>query len=292
MLLSIAHTTVYQYRRPVRFGPHRLMVRAIEGHDVQIRSSELTMEPPGRIRWVRDVYDNSVALVDFEEPSAQLSIQSGLVVDQFNTNPFDFVLEPTAMELPFRYRDEERADVQPFLDQGHASDNPAMQAWVKPLLSPTGRSQTLDFFIELNRLVSLSFHYERREEIGVQTPAETLDRRNGSCRDLALLFLETARMLGVAARYVSGYLCRTDAEDVIAGRSDSTHAWAELYLPGAGWKGFDPTCGILAADAHVRVAVARLPSQAIPVTGSFAGSASDYAGMNVTVDARSLGGKR
>lgn len=288
MHLNIDHTTVYHYHRAVRFGPHRLMIRAIEGHDVQVRSSELVIEPTARIRWFRDVYDNSVAVADFSEHAAQLSIRSALKVEHFNSNPFDFVLESTALQLPFHYRDEERADVGAFLQRGHANDHALLQHWVKPFLSTSGRGKTLEFLTALNRSVPLSFEYAAREEPGVQTPGETLRQRTGSCRDLALLFMEAARMLGVAARYVSGYLCRTNDEGIVAGPSNTTHAWAELYLPGAGWKGFDPTCGVLAADYRVRVAVARAPGQALPVSGSFQGSASDYAGMEVAVNAHEV----
>jgi transglutaminase-like putative cysteine protease len=286
MLLKIDHTTVYRYQRPVRFGPHRLMVRAIEGHDVQLRESGLTVEPAGCVRWLRDVYDNSVAVVDQIEPAARLSVRSTLLVEQYNTNPFDFVLEPQALEIPFQYREEERADVQAFLERGHPADDDALRHWVRPFLGANGRARTLEFLTALNRSVPLFFQYARREEPGVQSPGETLQRRAGSCRDFALLFMEAARMLGLAARYVSGYLCRSDEAGTIREASDATHAWAELYLPGAGWRGFDPTCGMLAADSHVRVAVARWPSQALPVSGTFQGSADDYAGLVVTVDAR------
>jgi len=288
MLLNIEHSTLYRYRRPVRFGPHRLMIRAIEGHDVQIRQSGLTVEPPGQVRWLRDVYDNSVAVVDQLEPAPQLSIRSTLLVEQYNTNPFDFVLEPQALELPFNYRPEECADAQAFLERGHPADDDALRHWVRPFLGTNGRARTLEFLTALNRSVPLFFQYARREEPGVQSPGETLQRRTGSCRDFALLFMEAARMLGLAARYVSGYLCRSDEAGTIAQASDATHAWTELYLPGAGWRGFDPTCGMLAADSHVRVAVARWPAQAVPVTGTFDGTADDYAGMVVTVDARRI----
>jgi transglutaminase-like putative cysteine protease len=288
MLLSIHHSTTYRYRRAVRFGPHRLMVRAIEGHDVQIRRSGLTVQPTARVRWLRDVYDNSVAVADFKEAASELVVGSTLVVEQYNTNPFDFVLEPQALELPFDYRQDERADVQAFLERGYLSDEDALRQWVRPFLSASGRAKTVEFFSALGRSVPLFFQYARREEPGVQSPGETLKRRAGSCRDFALLFMESARMLGVAARYVSGYLCRADEAGTIGEASDATHAWAELYLPGAGWKGYDPTCGILAADYHVRVAVARWPEQAVPVSGSFSGQAADYGGMAVTVDARAV----
>jgi transglutaminase-like putative cysteine protease len=288
MLLSIEHTTLYRYRRPVLFGPHRLLLRAIEGHDVQIRQSGLSVQPTARIRWLRDVYDNSVAVASFSEPAPTLSVQSSLVLEQFNANPFDFVLEPQALELPFTHREEEFSDVLPFLQRSHQGDEAAMRNWVRPFLSAEGRGKTVEFFLALCRSVPLFFQYVRREEPGVQNPGLTLSQRAGSCRDFALLFMEAARMLGVGARYVSGYLCRSDAEGALAAASDATHAWAELYLPGAGWKGFDPTCGILAADYHVRVATARTPEQAVPVMGSFVGDASDYQDMLVNVEAREL----
>jgi len=288
MLLSINHSTTYSYRRPVRFEPHRLMVRAIEGHDVQIRRSGLTLQPTARVRWIRDVYDNSVAVADFTETAKEMTVGSTLLVEQYNTNPFDFVLEPQALELPFGYRQDERDDVQAFLARGYFQDEAVLRQWVRPFLSAEGRAKTAEFFSALGRSVPLFFQYARREELGVQSPGETLRRRAGSCRDFALLFMEAARMLGVASRYVSGYLCRGDEKGTIGEASDATHAWTELYLPGAGWKGFDPTCGILAADYHVRVAVARWPEQAVPVRGAFEGQSADYGGMEVAVDAREV----
>jgi transglutaminase-like putative cysteine protease len=288
MLLSIEHSTTYRYRKPVWFGPHRLLLRAIEGHDVQIRKSGLSVQPTARLRWLRDVYDNSVAVATFADPTSELLVNSTLIVEQFNTNPFDFVLEPQALELPFVYREEEQADVLPFLQRSHPGDEPALRHWVRPFLSAQGRGKTVDFFLALCRAVPLFFQYVRREEPGVQTPGMTLSQRAGSCRDFALLFMEAARMLGVGARYVSGYLCRPDAEGNLAAASDATHAWAELYLPGAGWKGFDPTCGILSADYHVRVATSRTPEQAVPIMGSFVGDSTDYQEMQVKVDAREL----
>jgi transglutaminase-like putative cysteine protease len=289
MLLSIEHTTRYRYARPVKFGPHRLMVRAIEGHDVQIRKSGLTISVPHRMRWLCDVFGNSVAAVDFLEPAGELRVHSTLQVEQFNTNPFDFVLEPEALELPFQYRGEEAHDVAPFLRRHHVEDDEAVRNWIRPFLKAGGTARTLDFFYALSKSVPIAFQYTVREEPGVQSPGRTLNLRAGSCRDFALLFMEAARLMGVAARYVSGYVCRADAGGKVAEASDSTHAWVELYLPGAGWKGIDPTCGILAADYHVRTAVTRTPGQAVPVGGTFGGSASDYLGMDVTVKAVRVG---
>lgn len=292
MLLSIEHTTHYRYAQPVTFGLHKLMIRAIEGHDVQIRRSGLTISVPHSIRWLHDISGNSLADVDFLEPASELQINSVLEVEQFNINPFDFLLEPHAVECPFRYRDEEAYDVGPFLRRHFPEDEDAIRAWIRPFLSASGTAKTTDFFLALAKSVPIAFQYNVREEPGVQSPGKTLNLRAGSCRDFALLFMEAARWMGVAARYVSGYLCRADAGGTLAVASDATHAWVELYLPGAGWKGIDPTCGILAADYHVRTAVTRTPDQAVPVRGTFKGAPADYLGMDVTVQSARMDGDK
>jgi len=285
MLLNIEHSTNYRYAQPVKFGTHKLMIRPIEGYDVQIRKSELLISVPHRIRWQHDIFGNSIAMVDFLEPAAELTVRSTLQVEQFNTNPFDFVLESQAVELPFEYRAGEAQDAASFLCRQYPEEEAALRAWIRPFLDARGRGRTMEFFSALAKSVPIAFHYCAREEPGVQTPGQTLNLRAGSCRDFALLFMEAARLMGVASRYVSGYLCQADAGGTLAEASDATHAWVELYLPGAGWKGFDPTCGILAADHHVRTAVTRIPDQAVPVGGTFAGSEVDYCGMEVTVHA-------
>jgi transglutaminase-like putative cysteine protease len=287
MLLQIKHTTLYSYARSVPLGLHRLMLRPVEGHDVQIRSSTLNIQPAHRLRWIHDVFGNSIALVDFTTPADQMNIVSRVVVEQYNTNPFDFVLEPSAIELPFQYDDAEAPDVAPYTQPEFPQDQAVVENFLRPFLSLEGRARTLDFLISLNKSFPLFFQYVRREELGVQSPADTLQRRSGSCRDFTLLLMELVRHLGLAARFVSGYLCHSgDAAPESA--HHATHAWAEIYLPGAGWKGFDPTCGILAADLHVRVASARRPDQASPVIGTFTGNQSDLLNMTVTVDAQTL----
>lgn len=285
MLLHIEHTTTYRYARRVKFGPHKLMIRAIEGHDVQIRRSGLEISVPHRIRWLHDIFGNSVAIVELLEAAPDLRFYSTLEVEQFNTNPFDFVLEDQALELPFRYRDEEAHDAAPYLQRHHTSDDDAIRSWIRPFLNVKNTAKTMEFFSALAKSVPIAFQYNVREEPGVQTPGQTLNQRRGSCRDFALLFMEAARLMRVAARYVSGYLCHADSGGTLGAASDATHAWAELYLPGAGWKGFDPTCGILAADYHVRTAVTRAPDQAVPVGGTYKGSPGDYLGMDVDVRA-------
>ncbi len=288
MLLSITHSTTYYYRQAVKFGPHRLLIRAIEGHDVQIRESGLRISPNARVRWLRDVFGNSIAIAEFTSPASQLEIHSSLTVEQFNTDPFEFVLNENALTLPFSYDSLEAFDVAPYCQIQYPGDVDAVRRWLRPFLSVAGTARTMEAFTALNKSVPLFFSYSPREEPGVQSPGQTLKKRSGSCRDFALLVMEAARQLGVGARFVSGYLCRALGDETAGLAQDSTHAWAELYLPGAGWKGFDPTSGTLAAGLHVRTAVARVPDQANPITGSFSGRAADYLRMEVTVNARAV----
>lgn len=282
MTLDILHKTSYHYSQPVRFGTHRCLIRPMEGHDLKIKSSSLLVSPTPKIRWVQDLFNNCVALMEFDQSADHLVIESALIVDQFNINPFDFVLEKHALDLPMAYTPAESLDLASFLPLGFPQDEPVLRQWIGPFLDINGRAKTMDFLTAINRSMPLFFSYSRRELPGVQTPAETINLRSGSCRDFAMLMMEAARCMGLAARFVSGYLCGGDdkSQEVAAG---ATHAWAEIYLPGAGWKGFDPTCGRLADDYHVRVAVSREPFQAPPVSGSYIGAQGLFVGMNVEV---------
>ena len=287
MLLRIEHDNVYRYTRPVELAEHRLLLRPAESHGLQIRSEHLEIHPAHRISWEHDVFFNSVAQVFFTEKTDRLTILSHYTVEQFNINPFDFVLETYANSLPFDYQDDDVLDLAPYRPTQYPQDTTAISGWLRPLLDTSGHGETLPFLLALNALIATSFTYGAREEAGIQTPAQTLRLGTGSCRDFALLFMEAARHMGLAARYVSGYLCSADHNhpDIA---DNATHAWAEIYLPGAGWKGFDPTSGVLAADLHVRVAATRNPLQATPISGSYLGDASLFAGLDVRVDAHIL----
>jgi len=287
VLLTIEHTNLYRYARPVELTTHKLMLRPAESHGLQIRSENLEIHPAHRLNWEHDVFYNSVAQVNFTERAEELKISSRYTVEQFNINPFDFVLEIYTNDLPFDYRGDDVDDLIPYLKQEFPADVPVIKNWLRPFLDAKGRAKTLEFLLALNESIAAQFGYGRREEVGIQTPAETLKLGTGSCRDFALLFMEAARHMGLAARYVSGYLCSMDDKkpDVA---SDATHAWTEIYLPGGGWKGFDPTCGILAAGLHVRVAATRNPAQATPIRGSYLGDASLFRNMKVTVNAHAI----
>jgi len=287
MLLLIEHTNVYRYARPVELTGHRLMLRPAESHGLQIRSEKLEIHPAHRISWEHDVFFNSVAQVYFTEKADRLTIYTRYTVEQFNINPFEFVLESYTNALPFDYQGDDILDLVPYRQPQYPDDAPAVLDWLRPFLDGNGKAETLPFLLSLNESVAANFRYGAREEAGIQPPAQTLQLQTGSCRDFALLFMEAARHMGLAARYVSGYLCSADDADADIA-ANATHAWTEIYLPGAGWKGFDPTSGILAAGLHVRVASTRNPLQATPIRGSYLGDASIFQGLDVIVNAKVL----
>ncbi|WP_371193286.1 transglutaminase domain-containing protein [Glaciecola sp. SC05] len=285
MKLKIAHTNIYRYIRPVELTNHLLMLRPVESHGLQIRSEKIEISPAHKLSWEHDVFNNSVTQVNFTEKTDELIISSEYIVEQFTLNPFDFSLEAYTNILPFDYRGDITTDLAPFLIKQYPEQHKAIEKWLGPFLDAQSTAKTLPFLLALNEYIAANFGYGRREEAGVQSPAETLSLGTGCCRDFALLFMEAARHMGLAARFVSGYLCSSEQEDTEVA-ANATHAWAEVYLPGAGWKGFDPTCGILAAGLHVRVATTRNPNQATPIRGSYLGDASLFKDMTVIINAQ------
>jgi transglutaminase-like putative cysteine protease len=265
--LKILHRTYYNFRGLVQLQPHRLLLRPREGPGLHIESSTLEIAPAAQIRWLRDAYDNSVAMATFDSPTAHLGVVSECVVQQFDETPLDFLVADVAVNYPFNYDADAAEVLRPYLRGPPQGDQAALRAWVGRYWYPGEPVQTYGLLARLCAGINQSLTYQVREQPGVQSPAETLARGVGSCRDFANLFMEGAHLLGLAARFVSGYL-HSPFED---GRSGSTHAWAEVYLPGAGWKGFDPTSGEIAGSRHIAVAVARLPEAVSPVTGAFFG---------------------
>ncbi len=277
--LKILHRTYYNFCGTVQLQPHRLLLRPREGSSLHIEFSKLDITPPAHIRWLRDVHDNSVAIATFDSPTTHLGIDSEWVVRQFDETPLDFLVEDHAVNYPFTY-DAESADVlQPYLRAQTRGEQGALGEWVGRYWRPGEPVQTYGLLTRLCTAINQSLTYQLREQPGVQAAVETLARGVGSCRDFANLFMEAAHFLGLAARFVSGYLY-APFED---GRSGSTHAWAEIYLPGAGWKGFDPTSGEIAGSRHIPVAVARLPEAVSPVAGAFLGPAGADLSVGVWV---------
>lgn len=281
--LNISHVTEYLFSAPVSLQPHRLLLRPRENHNVRIESSILNIDPPHTLQWKRDVLDNSVAVASFPEVSDRLRISSRVVIQHYDENPFDFLVDDYAVIHPFEYAKEEQPDLAPFREAVYPADRDAVRHWLDGLYlrSPM---QTFTLLDRVNREVASRFLYQLREEEGVQPPAQTLTLGSGSCRDFAALFMDACRNLGLASRFVSGYLYAQATE---AGNA-STHAWAEVYLPGAGWKGFDPTSGEVTGNRHIAVAVARHPESVPPVAGSYVGSPGQRPLLSVAVRVSAL----
>lgn len=275
--IRIQHLTEYTFSAPVTLNPHRLLIRPREGHDVRIESSKLDISPAYNIKWQRDVFDNSLAIVSFQQPSDKLRIMSEVVIQHFEQAPFDFMLEDYAINYPFNYADAERADLLAYQQLVFLNDQSAINQWLHQF-NYLGMN-TFSMLMMLNQSISNQFNYQMREEPGVQTPAYTLAHRSGSCRDYATLLIEACRCLGLASRFVSGYLHAPATEEGHA----STHAWVEVYLPGTGWKGFDPTSGQVTSSQHIATAVSRNPEAVPPIAGSFIGLGSNKPTMYVDV---------
>lgn len=276
--IRITHKTEYHYRSPVTFGPHRALVRPREGHDVHIESSRLQIEPAAEVRWLRDIYGNSIAVLNFSGPPAQkLTLFSEAVVAHYNENPLDFLIDPSALTYPFKYAASEQAELIPYRLSSYPNDGAHLQKWLSQLYTPGQLINTFELLNKLNTLISQSFKYMPRDEPGVQLPSQTIRLGTGSCRDYAVLMMEAARYWGFGARFVTGYI------QMDHGQHGATHAWTEIYIPGAGWRGFDPTNNKLAGAEHVSVAVARDSDKASPLSGAWEGPVGAFQRMVVSV---------
>jgi transglutaminase-like putative cysteine protease len=279
----VRHVTTYSYRRPVRFGRHQLMFRPRDSHDQRLISADLTVLPPqGEVRWILDVFGNCVALVEIPGTADKLRFETRIALEHIPQNELHLEIDAEALAYPFTYHPEEAADLAPTI-RPHYPDL-EVERWARRFLHAGGRTETGRLLMTLCFAIHESFVYSRRHEHGTQTPAETLRRRRGTCRDFALLMMEAVRSLGFAARFVTGYVYVPDRDGSVTRGGGSTHAWCQVYLPGAGWVEFDPTNGIVGNRDLIRVAVTRDPSQAVPLSGSYHGDAADYEGMSVQVN--------
>jgi transglutaminase-like putative cysteine protease len=275
--MRIIHHSRYIYREPVVFHPHRAMLRPREGHDVHIATSTLQITPAASVRWVRDIYGNSIAVIFFSEPSQELSLLSEIDVDLYDNEPISCLIDPEARQYPFQYAITEKIDLIRYQLPSYPHDGPAVRRWLLDIYQPGQLIETLELLEKLNTRIYESFGYARREDPGVQLPCETLARRSGSCRDYAVFMMEAARHWGFGSRFVTGYI------QLGEGQHGATHAWTEIYVPGLGWRGFDPTNNMLAGIEHVSVAVAREQDQAMPLTGAWEGPSGAFERMDVSV---------
>jgi transglutaminase-like putative cysteine protease len=282
---SIRHLTAYLYRRPVSLGLHRLQVRPRESRDIRIIAMDVVITPPATLTWVNDVFSNAIAFVTFSSPTNTLKIESRVTLEH-NASPWPlFDIASHAMSFPFLYSQDERTDLGALLVPQFSDPERRLLSWVQGFVRSVP-TDTLSLLKDVNAAISSWIAYETRYDEGTHSPLVTLDRRLGSCRDIAVLMIEAVRWLGFGARIVSGYLInRNQALANMVGSigAGSTHAWVEIFLPGAGWITFDPTNRTVGDFSLIPVSVARDIKQAVPVSGSFVGDASDFLSMAVEV---------
>ncbi len=285
-VLDIRHRTTYRYREPVQLGPHRLLLRPREGHDLRLLSSRLEVTPSASVSWTNDVFGNAVASAQFRGMTDRLTIENRAVVE-LNAVPWPvFDIATSALRFPFFYSQDERIDLGALVTPHYRDPDGRFAAWARGFVRGEG-TDTLSLLKDLAAGVAGQVSYQSREEEGTQAPLQTLDRGWGSCRDLAVLFVEAARLLGFGARIISGYLYIPDLarREAATGWSEagSTHAWAEIFLPGAGWITFDPTNRALGGFNLIPLAVGRVIGQVMPMTGTFVGMTDAFLGMTVEV---------
>lgn len=294
--LTIRHVTTYRYRQPVTFGEHRMMLRPRESHDQKIIEASLGITPqPSSLRFIEDDFGNHVAIAEFSGQATELSFESVVSLEHSPSEPAVLDIEEKARTFPIDYTGAELPDLADCLQRHHPDPQDEIGRWAAQFLHGGGPIGTLELLTRLSQGIQQDFLYRRREAKGIQAPLETLRLGRGSCRDFALLMIEAARALGFAARFASGYLAipldeavEPGAPSAVASPQDNTphgatHAWGQIYLPGAGWVDFDPTCGSVGKSALVTVAVVRDPAHALPLHGTFIGIASDPLGMEVHV---------
>jgi len=283
--LTVRHVTLYRYSQPVGLGEHRMMFRPRESHDVRLVRTRLDISPqPSSLRWVHDVFDNSVAIATFEGTTTTLRFASTVTLELTHTPVPHYSLEPSAQQFPFVYPDEDAPDLVRARIRHYPGDE--VSRWAAQFLPFPGSIDTMALLSAITFGIRHDFTYVRRPEKGVQRPEDTLRQRSGSCRDFAIFMMEAVRSLGFAARFVSGYIFVPDdsgtADDATAA-GGATHAWMQVYLPGAGWIDFDPTNDTVGSRDLIRVAVAWDHGQALPLWGSYIGPASACLGMDVAV---------
>jgi transglutaminase-like putative cysteine protease len=276
---KIIHRTYYNYTDTVVLGAHHLLLRPREDHELRIESFVLKCTPEAKVFWHRDVEGNSVATANFSHSTQQLIIESELVIQQYNEDPLDFIVDQYAVNYPFQYESSDRFLLSPYMVLPDETTRALLNNWICNVWKSGEEIQTYTLLNRLSAYIYQTLTYKAREEPGVQTAQETLALGSGSCRDFALLFMETVKCLGLASRFVSGYLHAPLMSSLVG----STHAWAEVYIPGAGWKGFDPTIGNIVGTDHIPVAVARLAQSVPPIAGAYTGSADSKLDVGVWV---------
>lgn len=286
MDIEIIHETTYSYGQAVTLGQHRLMLRPRDSYDMRIVRTGLTISPAATLSWMHDVYGNSVALASFAEPASELSIVSELVLRRYRPTAPAPANTPWMTGAPIAYNADERIVLAPFVTPVTEDDAGELKRFAEEAVRIGAQSHPL---LDLSAAIHGALTYRLRFEEGTQAPLDTLRQAGGSCRDYAWLFIECARRLGYAARFVTGYLhnVQRDGGGLTAPSVGYSHAWAEIYVPGDGWIEFDPTNLLVADRQLIRIATTRTPAEAAPVSGSFTGPPQIPA-LNVSVAIREI----
>ena len=289
-LLTIHHKTEYRYNRPVAFGEHRLMLRPSDGHDLRVLDSRLEISPkPMSLRWIHDVSGNSVAIADFDQRADRLIFDWRVTVEHSPVEDFALAPDDPGYFYPFAYDDAELPDLVQYITPQYPDPEGKVAQWARSFVDADAPSPTFAILSRITHAIRKQFKYQRRHEPGTQRPCDTLKWGTGTCRDYALFMIEALRRLGIAARFVSGYLAMpTDSAHGYVG-GGSTHAWVQVYLPSAGWIEFDPTNGIVGTRDLIRVAVARDPRQAIPLHGVYLGPTDAFLDLDIDIKVVSVG---
>ncbi len=289
VFFDITHSTHYRYARPVSLGEHRVLFRPRDSHDLRVLATDMHVTPtPLDIRLIQDVYSNSVALVQPQSPASELKVVCSFSVEHTGTRALDFALSPRVQSFPFDYGAEEQRVLAPYLSPYYDDPGEVLRSWASQFTGGQGVIGTRDLLVAMTQFIRDTLQYRARFDEGVQTPHETLLLQSGTCRDFTTLMIEAIRHLGYAARFVSGYLYTPALDSGLqpAISPGATHAWLQVYLPGAGWIPFDPTNNLVGGTDLIRVGVARHASLASPVSGSWTGAPGDYLGMEVDVQVR------
>lgn len=282
--LIVSHRTTYRYAEPVSFGPHRMMLRPRDSHEMRLISATLTTSLPAEFAWTYDVFGNEVCTGAFTGQASELTIESRLEIERY-ASAVPTHLTGAESPFPVSYSADEIIDLGAAMLASADAYPDELRLWIAgaPKRHAGGARELLT---GLCREIRDDFGYVTRFEQSTQDPALTFASRSGACRDFAALFIAAARLLGFGARFVSGYLFDPPPEagaPILQG-AGATHAWADVYLPDIGWIEFDPTNGLVASDRLIRVAAVREPHQAVPISGSFTGSPSAFMGLWVGVD--------
>jgi transglutaminase-like putative cysteine protease len=282
VIYDIVHTTDYRFHRPVELGWHRLAFRPRDGHDMRVLATSLAVTPGERqVDLIQDVYGNSVAMVLPASPSDQLRIESRFTVEHVGSQSFDLPAVVEAELIPPAYSNAERLVLQPFLLPSFDDEGNSVRAWAQRFVPQSGPALARPAIAQMAQHMRDTLSYTRRDEEGVQDPLRTLALGSGSCRDYATLMIDALRRLGIASRFVSGYVYSPGgAFDASAG---ATHAWVQCFLPHCGWFPVDPTNNLIGGHELIRIAVARQGSEVSPLSGEWFGDPGDFAGMQVDV---------